>query len=336
MDFKEAKSIEIPLVAVWMVTYNHSKYIGEAIEGVLKQKTSFKIKLFIGEDCSTDNTKAICLDYQSRFPETIEVISTKVNNIKINCENLWNACGESGAKYIAKCEGDDYWTDPYKLQKQVDFLEANNDFSICFASATVKAETGEIIQNEDHSPPPGKDVFTIEDFILSGRNLIPTATIVFRNILPNPLPDFYYRGLSGDICIQLIIADKGKAKHIPEKMAVYRRHAGNITKSKRNIEEGHKKLMELFNELNRYFNFRYSETFKKRFLNESKVLLISGAKNKKGLERIKHYLNTIPDYFKYSDKIDLKEIIYYHTILFFPAVLKLFKRKEDINVLTEQ
>ncbi|MCD0471082.1 glycosyltransferase [Flavobacterium sp. JAS] len=131
-----------PFVAIWMVTYNHEKFIEEAVESVMAQKTDFEYKLFIGEDCSIDNTRAICLKLKSKYQNKIELFLNK-NNIgaNLNAYNVFNSCFESEAKYIALLEADDYWTDPLKLQKQVDFLENNANYSICWTKYFVKQES---------------------------------------------------------------------------------------------------------------------------------------------------------------------------------------------------
>ena len=117
-----------PLVSVKMITYNHEPYIAQAIEGVLMQKTDFPIELIIGEDCSTDSTREIVLDYQKKYPDIIRVVTSEYNVGMI--KNGLRTTKSCRGKYIAFCEGDDYWTDPYKLQKQVDFLEANLDYGM--------------------------------------------------------------------------------------------------------------------------------------------------------------------------------------------------------------
>src|SRR5664280_1048957 len=116
------------MVSVNMITYNHESYIVKAIEGVLKQKCNFKIELIIGEDCSTDNTAEIVKIYAQKYPEIIKARCNVLNMGMMT--NAVKNLSECAGKYVAICEGDDYWTDPYKLQKQVDFLEANTDFVI--------------------------------------------------------------------------------------------------------------------------------------------------------------------------------------------------------------
>lgn len=118
-----------PTVSVFMMAYNHEKYIAEAIEGVLMQRTNFDFDIVIGEDCSTDNTRQIIIYYQQKHPGKFKLLLHERSiGAMSNQIAVLKACQ---GKYIALCEGDDYWTDPYKLQKQVDFLEANEGYSMC-------------------------------------------------------------------------------------------------------------------------------------------------------------------------------------------------------------
>jgi hypothetical protein len=150
---------------------------------------------------------------------------------------------------------------------------------------------------------------------------------LFRNVFPQPLPEFFLESLSADLLIQIMVTDKGKAKYLREKTAVYRHHEGGITKSVEGMLVGERGRELLFNNLNKYYNYKYDKYFKKRLLGIAKVKLIFGSKGKKGMARLKNYFNVIPDYFKYSDKINFKELIYYHMVLFFPFLLP--KKKSD-------
>ncbi len=112
-----------PLVSVNMITYNHAPYIAQAIEGVLQQKTNFAFELVIGEDCSTDRTREVVFEYQKKYPDIIRVITSEQNvGARKNSYRTEKACR---GKYIAFCDGDDYWHNPYKMQKQVDYLESH-------------------------------------------------------------------------------------------------------------------------------------------------------------------------------------------------------------------
>lgn len=123
-----------PMVSICCITYNHAPFIRQCLDGFLMQKTSFPIEILIHDDCSTDGTTEIVREYASKYPDLIfplyetENQYSKPNRQPIDFYNYRRARG----KYIAYCEGDDYWTDPYKLQKQVDFMEANPEYSICF------------------------------------------------------------------------------------------------------------------------------------------------------------------------------------------------------------
>lgn len=119
-----------PLLSIVTITYNHEPYIAKTIEGVLMQQVNFPIELIIAEDCSTDGTRAICQRYAEEYPELIRLITSESNVGAIANER--RAMLAARGKYIAFCEGDDYWTDPLKLQKQVDFLEAHPDYSVTF------------------------------------------------------------------------------------------------------------------------------------------------------------------------------------------------------------
>lgn len=119
-----------PLLSVVTITYNHKPYIRKCIEGVLMQKVNFPMEFIIAEDCSTDGTRAICEEYASKYSELIRLI---ISNTNIGCNpNELRAMTAAKGKYIAYCEGDDFWTDPLKLQKQVDFLESHPEYSVCF------------------------------------------------------------------------------------------------------------------------------------------------------------------------------------------------------------
>ena len=316
---------DVPFVAVWMITYNHGKYIAQAIEGALNQKTDFKVKIFIGEDCSKDDTQKICADYAEKYPDKIELISTKQNNIKQNADNLWKATKTSGAKYIAICEGDDYWTDPYKLQKQADFLEANPGCSMCFTKVDEIDEMGMPLPS--CFAEPTKDELTIKDMIMTWRAYTPVPTFFFRNILPYPMPSFYMNTSFGDAALLLLLTDKGKAKFLDENTAIYRRHSGGFSKSEDFIQNEYYIGYELYEEANKYFNYKYDDIFRRRLLEISKVILIYGSRNKSGFEKLRYAGRNFQKYFKYCGQINIKEIIYYLAILFFPSVLKLKSKK---------
>ncbi|MCW3122943.1 MAG: hypothetical protein JWQ38_2435 [Flavipsychrobacter sp.] len=312
-------------ISVFLITYNHEPFIAQAIESILAQQTSYTYEIIIGEDLSPDGTRAICEQYAAQHPGIITLLPGNRNyGPQGNTLRTLRACK---GQYIALCEGDDYWTDPHKLQKQVDFLEANPGFSLCFSAVTIKDEMGWNLPYEYYYPELTKDVFTIADFIVSEKNIIPTPTLLFRNVLPDPFPDFFTKAIAGDMGIQLFAADKGKAKYFTEPMAVYRNHAGGVTKSQENLVKGNDKLMQLYKDFNAYFDYRYDALFRQRLLAYYKSNLIYNARDKHGQKKLTHYFKAMPDYLKYSDGINMKELVYYHVVLFFPFLLRFFKSK---------
>ncbi len=307
-------------LSVAVITYNHEEYIANCIESIVSQKTNFDFEVVIGEDCSKDGTGAMCKELAAKYPGIIRLLPSDRNYGPLgNTTRVLNACRSD---YVAFCEGDDYWINDRKLQKQVDFLDQHPDFTICFSAVEVIDELGWNWPYEKYYPVFDKDIFTIDDFILSEMNIIPTPTLVFKNVLPQPLPDFFVNGLMGDLGMQLFLADKGKAKFLNEKLAVYRNHSGGLTKSEEHIKKMNGWLIQYYKTFNEYFNFRYDHLFRKRFLQMAKVELIYGARHTKGWGRLRHYFQKMPDYIRYSERINWKELAYYHAVLFFPFLLK--------------
>jgi glycosyltransferase involved in cell wall biosynthesis len=176
--------VKEPLVSVDMITYNHVPYIAQAIEGVLQQETSFPFELVIGEDCSTDGTREMVFDYQKKYPDIIRVItSTKNVGSHKNGFRTEKACR---GKYIAYCDGDDYWHHPQKLQKQVDYLESNPECGLVYSDYDRF-----IVEKRKRTPSVNRRNKRIPlsisnpDFcrMICGRTGIQTCTVVVRKDL---------------------------------------------------------------------------------------------------------------------------------------------------------
>jgi len=221
---------QTPLVAVFMVTYNHSKYIAQAIESVLMQKTNFPLKLIIGEDYSTDKTREICIEYKNKFSDKIELILNEINlGPKLNANRVFDMCFKSNAKYIALLEGDDYWTDPNKLQKQINFLESHSKYSICFHHVTIVNEQEEVIFIEKQ---PQNIIYTQADFIYNNKKETRTCSMVFRSeFLPFPIPDWFFAVFAGDKFLKILLTEHGDAFIMKEDMACYRLHPNSYWSS---------------------------------------------------------------------------------------------------------
>ncbi len=219
--------IPTPKVSVCMITFRHADFISEAIEGILIQQTKFEVEIIIGEDFGGDETRIICEQYANKYPDKITLLPSSENlgMMKNFVRTVENATGS----YIALCEGDDYWTDPLKLQKQVDFMELNQDVSLCFHNSEKiiygKKEENSVfslLRVGEYTPTQ-----ILKNFI------IPTASVVFRKkdlVDPNFLLD--PRILFGDICLWLHLLDSGKAVCLEDNMSVYRIHTGSVTTKK--------------------------------------------------------------------------------------------------------
>lgn len=211
-----------PFVAVYMISYNHEPFIEKAIESVMMQQTHFDVQLFIGDDCSKDATQAICSTMSDKYPGRIQLFLNKKNvGANQNAKQIFDATYNSGAQYIALLEGDDYWTDPLKLQKQVDFLEQHQECIFCFHNAFVEADNSK--KNKESYPRNvEKEVLEAKDFFKIPT--IPTASVMFRSIHFVPLNHSH-----GDFLLYCELLSKGKAGYINETMSAYRLHGGGVS-----------------------------------------------------------------------------------------------------------
>lgn len=241
--------MEIPTLSVCMTCYNQELFVHQAIDGVLMQKTNFPFVLMIGEDCSNDRTLLICQKYAQHNPDRVKLLPSVSNLGSMgNFIRTMNACD---GKYIAICEGDDYWTDPYKLQKQIDFLESNSEYFFCFHDVMVLDENTGVIR-----PRIGDrivdELVDLESVIV--QNNVATASLVFRNAFNfERLPLWFYQNAQkGDYGLVVILAEKGLGKYHPEKMSVYRVHGGGIW-SGQNIDKRYQADEFFYRVLKGYF-----------------------------------------------------------------------------------
>ena len=183
------------LLSVCLITYNHEKYIRNAIEGVLMQKVDFEWELIIADDCSTDGTQAILNEYKNKYPDFIKLILQEKNVGP--AKNHIELITTPKSKYIALCDGDDYWTDPLKLQKQVDFLETNKDYVLCFHEVKILKPDGSVVNDFITKVPENYE--TIETLARLG-NYIHTPTVVYRNILSKFPFVFFFAASAASRC----------------------------------------------------------------------------------------------------------------------------------------
>lgn len=217
-------------VSVCMTTYGHEKFIQKAIEGVLMQKCDFDVELIVANDCSPDNTDIIINEIIKTHKKAYWINYIKHEKNIGMMPNFMYTLQQSNAKYIAICEGDDYWTDPLKLQKQVDFLEANSEYVLCFTNTKIKTKTS-LVDNNLIVP---KNYENIETLANEG-NYIHTPTVVFKNIIKE-FPSQIKHSPIGDYFIYMLLAEHGKIHFIDEYTTVYRKLVGTFSSLEDNIQ----------------------------------------------------------------------------------------------------
>lgn len=211
-----------PKVSVCMITYGHEKFIEQAINGVLMQDCDFEMELIVANDCSPDKTDAVIQNILENHPKASSIKYIKQDENLGMIPNFIFAMQECEGKYIALCEGDDYWTDPFKLQKQVDFLEVNPDYILSFHKVKMLKPLGELVDDFITEVPANYE--TIET-LARLENYIHTPSVVFRNVLQEFPPEFTLSPI-GDYFLYMLLSQHGKLKYFQEEMAVYREGVG--------------------------------------------------------------------------------------------------------------
>jgi glycosyltransferase involved in cell wall biosynthesis len=216
--------VQKPIVSVVMITYNHEKYIAEAMNGVFMQKCDFDIEFIIANDKSKDHTNQAINEIidQTAIPDHIKLRYYNHPNNKGMMKNFIWSLQQAKGEYIALCEGDDYWTDPLKLQKQLDFLEGNEEYSFCFTRAKM-LNKGKL---NLHPIPFNKTVFLGED-LLKTYNFICTATVVFKaEVIKSNINIEKYP--FGDLALHLKASKEGKINCLQDVTAIYRIHQSGL------------------------------------------------------------------------------------------------------------
>jgi len=210
-----------------MITYNHENYIREAIEGVLMQICNFDMELILSNDCSTDSTNTVIQDVLQNHPKASMIKHTNHKKNLGMMPNFIQTLEQCNGKYIAICEGDDYWTDPLKLQKQVDFLEGNKGYGICFHNTT-QLNTFNLEKSNVIPDVKKNSVYTLEDYIKSNRTT--TCSIVFKRELLGGIPSWLYKVQFGDLGLIFLVMYNSNKKGmvLKDNMGVYRIHENGI------------------------------------------------------------------------------------------------------------
>lgn len=304
------------MVSICCITYNHEKYIAEAIESFLMQKTNFKYEILIHDDASTDDTAKIIKKYEEKYPDIIKPIYQIENQYSKGKKVSSNNYNRAKGKYIALCEGDDYWTDPYKLQKQVDYMEKNKDCGGCFHAGKIlndstKKEIGEV------KPFSENKILKPEEVILGDGGFVVTSSILCKSeLLKNP-PKFLINAPVGDYPTQILISMNKYAFYMKDVMSVYR--IGISTswsgrkRKKSELLEHISKIKKMILEIDEYSNQKYKDTINKeiKILEFKELIIKNDIRNlKKGIYK---------DLYK---KLSLKEKIKIYLEYYFPNLFE--------------
>ncbi len=253
-----------PLVSIQTLVYNHEPFLRECLEGIVTQQTDFPFEAIVHDDASTDKSAAIIREYAEKYPHIIKPIYQKENQYSKKNGGIRRAIAaviSPHSLYRAYCEGDDFWTSPHKLQKQIDFMRVHPEYSMCFHNATVKygveetdEQTFSNIENRDYS---GEEIFD--------RWIVPTASVLIRHdVLKTQLykdavqcPHFAY----GDILVFLTAASCGRVRGMSDSMSVYRRHTQGM--SMKAYHSNRKKHIIHNYWIGKIFGHRYSKLCKK-------------------------------------------------------------------------
>ena len=220
----------LPDVSVCMITYNHEIYIEEAIKSVLAQKTSYSAEFIIYDDASLDSTGEIIKSLLNEYEGDVTIRYKRHDTNVGMMPNFIEALKSCEGKYIALCEGDDYWIDELKLQKQVDFLEQNSEYRYC-------GHQSQVLDNAILTPMYIKTgVLVLEDVIV--QNILNTASLVIRQPIINELPSLFENAKAGDWMLQLIALKSGNAYIMEDVMSVYRKHDTSVWSSLSSKEKG--------------------------------------------------------------------------------------------------
>ncbi len=316
------------MVSICCITYNHEKYIRETLEGFLMQKTNFKYEIIIHDDASTDNTANIIREYEQKYPNIIKPIYQKENQYSKGESPFLNTMQLTKGKYIALCEGDDYWTDERKLQLQFDYMEENKNCTFCFHNGYIYDDANKknirkfIPYSKEQEKYLTKDnKYNLGELAL--LNMVPTASYFFRNNIK--FPSWVKQLVAEDIVVQLLTTYKGYAYYMNEKMCVYRVNTGISMTDKWNKDDRDKNTSKIikrlegciyiYENINKESNYEYDEIIK-GIIRNFKAHIIA-LKNKKELTKEEKEI---------IKELNIKEKIKYYFKRYFPKVYAILRK----------
>ena len=296
-------------VTVCCITYNHENLIRQALDSFLMQKTNFKFKVFVGEDCGPDGTADIIREYAEKYPDII-VPFIREENMGAQT-NLIDLCNHADSPYIAFCEGDDYWIDEYKLQKQYDYMQAHEDIRMCYTNTEILAPDDWHLNSYYKHNKDGKMIipgctpgfkkkafYTAADFVVVFPNH--TSSAFYRWNYDLDIPDWYFDGLIGDTPITIMQMGMGKAVYLPDVTSVYRRSDVGVFMNKSNLDHFANTRLDyvrLLSGLRAYFNEHFGDALDKLYryrITKEITNYLQAAKNYQNSEMVTALLEQYP------------------------------------------
>lgn len=254
------------MVSIRCLVYNHEPFLRQCLEGFVMQQTNFRFEAIVHDDASTDQSAAIVREYAEKYPEIIKPVLETENQYSKGRGLLDHIMDEHiRGKYVAVCEGDDYWTDPLKLQRQFDFMESHPECSLCFHANEDLLPTGEKVV---HRPSVVKELYSVEDALNGGGGFMATCSLFYRweYLLGEGRPDFWRKSPVGDLPLMLFFASKGYLGYIDEVMSVYRKQAVGSWSARQDTlkkrTRHHKIILQLYDSFDEYTGYRYHTSIK--------------------------------------------------------------------------
>ena len=245
-----------PRVSVLIVTYNHARYIRQALDSALTQKLDGGIEIVVGDDCSTDGTREIVLEYARAHPDLVTPVLPNANLGDAGRPLFVEALNHCRGTYLAMSDGDDYWTCDAKLRRQADYLDAHPECSLCYHDAAIVHDNGEPTAKRFMAPRQ-PEFTTTEDIIRSC--CIPACSPMARSEIYSDLPSWFFAGPWADFGIYVIAAERGLLGYIDELLGVYRIH-GQGAWSRLSTEARLRSAIEVLNVLDEPFGVKYGKT----------------------------------------------------------------------------
>lgn len=222
------------IVAIKCLVYNHEPYLRDCLEGFVMQQTNFPFVAIVHDDASMDGSAAIIREYEEKYPNIIKPIYETENQYSKHDGSVGRiidaAIDATGAKYVAMCEGDDYWTDPLKLQKQVDFLEANPEYGLCYTDFNFCDEFGNITEESHFKSSQCKPILTFEEHLFSQGYIAPMSWLYRKDVYKSITNDMLQGTSDGTYVVALEFFAKSKVAYLSDTTATYRVHQGSASR----------------------------------------------------------------------------------------------------------